>query len=705
MSERLTVNRDPNTPTTPSARLVALIACGGALVGVGVASPAALHVVLTRGWIAATVLVAATGLGLWIIRALSLHRAEVRWQLVGGAVLGLGALSLLMLGLGTLGFLHRSLWIALLILFAAAGSWRWRGLTGQSVTASDETTAARVRWLWLAAVPFAALGLIAAIVPPGILWPGEDGNGYDVLEYHFGGPRDYFDAGRISFLPHNIYSNFPFNVEMLYLLTFVLHGNPVAAVFGAKLLNALLAVLAVAAVWLAGREYGGAGGIVAGVVAASCPFLTYLCGIAYVENGMMMFTALALGAMIKASRGRGAGPRRWMLVAGLAAGLACGCKYTAVPSVLLPLGLAAIWTARRRRPGRYSGPILFALGAAVTFGPWLVKNAVFTGNPVFPLARGVFHERDGIWNDDGADRWHEGHLPDPAFRNMGGRLSRLWSEVLWSRKYGPAIPLGLLAGSAFLIARRRRGPRTGSGRDRTPAPDESDGDVGGVACWLMLGIGVAVWLCTTHLVGRFAVGLIVPVAILIGRTWPVLRGHIATMVMIGALWAVAAVNLRATVAIFREAHVFDIAPAADEALVMIRRGDWGGQAHLPVLNELADDGHRVLMIGDARRFYLRSGVDYCVVFNRNSFAEAADRLDPPGLMAWLREQGYGHVYVNWSEMRRLRGSRYGFWESIDRSLFERLTAVGLRPVRDFIYGDPPRVYGTLFEVAREAGQR
>ena len=41
---------------------------------------------------------------------------------------------------------------------------------------------------------------------------------FDVLEYHLQGPKEYFQAGRIAFLPHNVYTNMPFGVEMLHLL-------------------------------------------------------------------------------------------------------------------------------------------------------------------------------------------------------------------------------------------------------------------------------------------------------------------------------------------------------------------------------------------------------------------------------------------------------------------------------------------------------
>src|SRR5207249_10383160 len=58
-------------------------------------------------------------------------------------------------------------------------------------------------------------------------------------------------------------------------------------VFTANMLNLMLAGLTIAAVWLAGREFGRLPGLAAGLTAATCPWLTWLSGIAYVENGML----------------------------------------------------------------------------------------------------------------------------------------------------------------------------------------------------------------------------------------------------------------------------------------------------------------------------------------------------------------------------------------------------------------------------------
>ena len=48
----------------------------------------------------------------------------------------------------------------------------------------------------------------------GALLPSID---FDVKEYHLQGPKEWYLAGQITFLEHNVYTSFPFLTEMLSL--------------------------------------------------------------------------------------------------------------------------------------------------------------------------------------------------------------------------------------------------------------------------------------------------------------------------------------------------------------------------------------------------------------------------------------------------------------------------------------------------------
>ncbi len=669
-------------------RTIFALALAACLLIVAVCSPASIVVIAAH--LPPAMLIVLSGLGIgWTLSPVLLPKsAGPDWRVVGGAGIGLGVLSLLMLGLGSVGVMNRAFWLAILSVFAAVGVWRIVTLSRAKSDASESPAA--IRWLWMLVVPFAAIALLAASLPPGILWPAE-GNGYDVLEYHLGAPREFFEAGRISFLPHNIYSNFPFAVEMLYLLTMIVHGDAVSAGITAQMVNLIIAGLAVAAVWLAGKQLSRSVGVIAATLAATCPFVAYLCGVAYVENALLLYAALALAAVFCWSKDDDASSPRWALLTGLFCGFACGCKYTGIAVVLAPMAIVAIWQLLRCRGKGLAAASLFTLGTLLAFGPWLVRNTINTHNPVFPLARSVFPDNGVAWDDDGAARWTEGHLPAPEDRPLGARIRRLGTEILSSELFGPLIVLAMIVGAVQIL-------RSIAGRGLPFAPV--------LAAWAMIAVGVVAWLFFSHLVGRFAVTLIVPASLMVAARWESLRRSETRLIGIAIVVLASVLNFSMLVRAGTSAGLFQVAALrAGAGTEWFTDGLWPSHAHVPRINKLTAEGGRVLVVADARRFYLNAGADYCVVFSRNPFAEAAANLSPGDLLAWLRKRGYEHVYVDWGEMSRLRSSRYGFWQSIDRSLFERLMTAGLRHVEDFSIGENTGNYSSLFAVPGVAAPR
>lgn len=656
-----------------SRTTIALVFVGATLSIVGFVSPASLPVFLIHGSIALAILLAAAGLGISLLKHICQGTIDRGWTLLGGTGLGLGFLSLLVLGLGSVGLLGRNIWLALLVVGWALFVWHVREIFPKSKIKNSNSN-----WLWLLSAPFLAGAILAASIPPGILWVPE-GNGYDVLEYHLGAPRDFLEAGRIAYLPNNIYSNLPFNVEMLYLLCMIVRSSPIDGAAVAQMLNVLLGVLAIGGVWLAGSQYSRSAGLFAGICAAVCPFVAYVSGIAYVENGVLLFNALSVAAVLHAWKAES--PGRWVLVAGLFAGLACGCKYPAGYAVVVPIALCL---AISRRPGAARLCGVFLAASMLTLSPWLIRNTINTGSPVFPLARSVFHERPGVWNDERAAHWEDGHLPAPGDRPLTARLARLGREVFASQMFGPIIIMGCLAG-VYMLTRR----------DMTSRPIVT-------LCLVMILIQLVAWTFFTHMTDRFAITLLIPTALILGIALDKARivGHerlvVALVIVLGAfnMYQGGRVAAREHLALFAP----DFAAAGPAAML---QGQVPGMAHIPVLNKLAAECHHVWVVADACGFYLAPGIDYTVVFNRNPFAEAAAR-GQDSAAKWLRENNYDYLYVDWSEMNRLRNSRYGFWPSIDLKLFEELARSGdLSASESFRKDDHRPPYSTLFRVTRK----
>lgn len=699
---------------------------------VGLESPIALAIVLMDGVVAWAVLLAAGLAGGWIIRLLGLSEAPVAERVILGASLGIGALSPIVLVMGSAGWLTRGSALLMIIVLAVAGladialrarcrTRRPQGARGEGgedrstrpstpeaeaahpqIAASAgpaPPTSGAVAWLWLLAGPFLAIALLAASLPPGVLWE-EEGFGYDILEYHLAAPRTFIEQGRVGFLPHNVYASFPQGSGMLWLLLMVLHGDPVEAAFMAVMANVALGVLFVAAAWLVGRTFSPFAGVVTGVLAATSPWITYLSGIAYAEPGMLAMGMCALAAVLRSFRhgepavsgsathavdaggacsvGGETGARPAVatprhIAAGLLAGFACGYKYTAVPFIVLPLIVLCLF---QNRPWhrRLTGAFLVGAASLLAFSPWLIRNIAHTGNPVFPLAYSVFGAREGTWDAELEARWQHAHGPTGAARPDLPLPTLAWRHTFGDFRMGVALVLLTLIGAW-------------AGRGRI-----------GWGLLLVLVIQMLVWLILTHRYARFATVMLLPMLGLAAcaaacATRPILARLVCVLLIVGGAWQL----YRLADLYYHHTRVGAAPLNAYGQVDWFLRGEWPGTAHVGVINLLGPEA-RVMLIGEARTFYLRRPGEYAVVFSRHPLAEARRRLvDPEAVAEWLRRRGTTHMLIHWVEIRRLRTS-YGYEPDLDDDFLADLIETGTTSAESFYYPGRQRPYATLFEV-------
>ena len=436
--------------------------------------------------------------------------ALLRWTTA--IALGLGVFSLTTLGLGLAGWLNRATAIALLAPGISAGAAKLvRDRHRLDVPRSWFSASGGWAWAGLIAVPFVGLMTAAAMLSPYLLWTPEEPHGYDVVEYHLQVPREWYEAGKIVPLHHNVFSFFPFNVEMHYLLAMHLRGGPWEGMYLAQFMHATCVTLSMlAACGFASRAWrdecetasdaigNSASATVAGLAMAATPWLTQLGAIAYDEGGLLLFGTLAIGWALRAVRDRDR-RIRVLALAGAMAGFACGSKLTAVPEVLLATAvvvaaflLFAPRLREERMPRRATAVIVFGLAGLLCFAPWLVRTWAWSGNPVFPELPSILGH--GYFSQVQTERWQRAHSPRPDQNSVAARLHAGWVDILGNWQFGfLLIPTAL---AAIIVDYR--------------SPD----------VWFlgaMLFLLAIFWLAFTHLQGRFFI-LAVPIcAMLIAR--------------------------------------------------------------------------------------------------------------------------------------------------------------------------------------------
>ncbi|MEJ7640169.1 MAG: hypothetical protein WKF75_19940, partial [Singulisphaera sp.] len=248
-------------------------------------------------------------------------------------------------------------------------------------------------WAGLVAGPFLLIMALGAMLPA---------TDFDAIEYHLQGPKEYFQAGRIAFLPHNVYASMPFGVEMLHLLGMEVLDDWWLGALAGQLLVASYAPAAAAMIALTARHWASPRAAwVAAVVYLSTPWVYRIAVIPYVEGPLCYYHAALVWAASRALAAEPTSRTRLWSVVGLLAGGAMACKYPALISAVLPFGALAVFEAVRRRSGRIA--LAFAVGWAVVMTPWLAKNVADTGNPVYPLAYRVFG--GGHWDEAQDAKW------------------------------------------------------------------------------------------------------------------------------------------------------------------------------------------------------------------------------------------------------------------------------------------------------------
>jgi hypothetical protein len=501
----------------------------------------------------------------------------------------------------------------------------------------------------LPAVAFLLIvGPFLLVMALGAMLPTTD---FDCLEYHLQGPKEFYQNGRITFLPHNVYTSMPFQVEMLHLLGMYAfadwwHGGLVG-----QLLVMLHAPAAAALVFLVARRWGSARAAwFAAVVYLSTPWVYRLATFPYVEGPLCYYHAALIwscGRAWKADRAA-----FWGIV-GLLAGGAMACKYPGLVTAVVPFGVLAIARAARRSMDTESKRLLaaaplfaFAAGVVIAVGPWLVKNAVDTGNPVYPLAYKVFG--GSHWSIEQDAKWNKVHGPREVTVRALVQSAR---EVAGSSDWQSPL-FTALAPLAFL--------RTGTRRFAA----------------LMFGYVVylfAVWWLLTHRVDRFWLPLLPPLAILagLGADW---SRHLSWKGLLGLLMAL---GLASNATIISTGLAGPNEWTADLAEARLETRKAVNAPLLTIDRELPPDA-KILLVGQASVFPMNHRIVYNTVFNMETIEALSKGRTAREFRQALVDLGITHVYIDWAEIDRYRGpENYGFTPLVTQRWLNGLVASGV----------------------------
>jgi 4-amino-4-deoxy-L-arabinose transferase-like glycosyltransferase len=320
------------------------------------------------------------GLGKRLLRWLDLSTWGAAERLAAEGIIGLAGLSLLILGVGVI--LLNPLSMAALLIVVGALVWRdvlrWIREFVRWLR-SGLPTGRWPRFLALVTLIMLILAFILALMPP-YKW--------DVLTYHLAGPQQYVQEGRFYAVAHNHFLGFPQLADTLYAGQLGLTGR----LEGSGLIHWVIGVfLLMGAGGYAARRTNNTAGWITVTVLLAATTVWLEMTFAYSDLMPMALMVIGLAAAELWCEARAGlleddhSPTRYLILAGIAAGMGMSTKYTALwmGVALGVLVLVLGWRDGWRRMITYG--VVYGIAAAAMMVPWLVRNVVWYHNPVYPL--------------------------------------------------------------------------------------------------------------------------------------------------------------------------------------------------------------------------------------------------------------------------------------------------------------------------------
>jgi hypothetical protein len=201
---------------------------------------------------------------------------------------------------------------------------------------------------------------------------------YDGLMYHVLGPKMFLDHGGFFPQSDNWYVNGPFAIELLFSF-----GLPFGDEVLAKLIHFAYGVLFLGASWhLARRHLSTNQSWVTTGILLTVPTLPVWASFAYIDLGWSAYEVLAVLALVVWWEVRKPSD---LILSGVFAGLAAGSKYLGLYGVALLFLFVMYISLRESRTLALRNLLTFSIPVLLLTAPWLFKNWIWLGNPVYPL--------------------------------------------------------------------------------------------------------------------------------------------------------------------------------------------------------------------------------------------------------------------------------------------------------------------------------
>lgn len=324
------------------------------------------------------------GIGHRIFRFFKLQLSPLETFLFSIGI-GFGIWMYLTFFLGICGLLYPSVFYTLLgisAIFSIKELWEFiPSLKKKKATTKSKNSSSFLSFfeLTLKCILFFLLSLcLICTLTPDVAW--------DAAVAHLNIPKIYISEHKICFIPHNLSSNTPLNMQMLFTMAMLCVKGPVLP----KLIHFSFGILILLCIYsFSLRYFSHRIGLLAALIFLVNPVVIFEISIAYVDLGLTFYYFLVLYSFFCWLDSNN---KRWLLLMAIFSGISLGIKYTAVFGLFtvgIGIFLKFYFRDRLSFPKIIKTLMWFFIISFLFLLPWMVKNYIMTGNPVYPMFYGI----------------------------------------------------------------------------------------------------------------------------------------------------------------------------------------------------------------------------------------------------------------------------------------------------------------------------
>ena len=240
------------------------------------------------------------------------------------------------------------------------------------------------------------IGLLIALILAIIILSYVPPVSRDALTHHLAAPKMYLKHGSIYEIPAFKWTYYPMNLDLLYLIP-LYFGNDIIP----KFIHFSFALMTA---WLIfgylKKRIDTCYALFGVLLFLSLPVIIKLSITVYVDLGLYYFSTASLVCLFKWIEKEF--KIKYLILSAIWCGLALGTKYNGLIVLFLLTLFVPFIYLRSTHSGMYSQSRAIAYGAVfmivslLVFSPWMIKNYIWTNNPIYPLYDSLFNPKKVI---------------------------------------------------------------------------------------------------------------------------------------------------------------------------------------------------------------------------------------------------------------------------------------------------------------------